>query len=498
MKYLVTGKEMKLLDQNTSDYFMVPTQVLMEQAAMGFVQELLLHIDTGEQSEKKPSILVLAGAGNNGADGIAVARILSQMGYEVFVYEAMPQAKPSELYKLQKAIYVKYGFAFVTSVEQQHFDYVIDAIFGIGLSRNVEGEVASLLEKVNNLQTTRIALDIASGVNADTGEILGISFMADYTFTFSFGKVGQYLYPGCQVSGKVVIVPMGITKESWLEKKPRLAAFEESDCKLLPPRIPNSHKGTYGKLLLIAGSAKMAGAACFAAMAAYRMGCGCVKIFTAEDNRNLILTKVPEAIVITYGKSLDKKVLCEEMKWADAIVLGPGLSTTELAKDIVLNCMKNAAVPMVMDADALNVIAEEPEILLRPHPELVLTPHMGEMSRLTKDAISYLSAHSIEAAQEFSQRYNVTCVLKDARTVTAIPYGMTYLNLSGNAGMATAGSGDVLAGVIGSLLAQGMNAELAAPLGVFLHGRAGDVMVQKQSMSSLVASDLLEGLKQIG
>lgn len=495
MKYLVTGKEMKLLDQNTSGQFQVPTQVLMEQAAMVFVQELLSF----EQVFRK--VLVVCGSGNNGADGIAIARLLNQRGIFATVFfcqDKENQNKQSELYLLQKKIYQIYRYPVADTInENDPYDCVIDAVFGIGLSRAVTGSLAETIRRMNAMHGKKVAVDIASGVSADTGELLGTAFRADDTITFSFGKAGQFLWPGAEYSGCVHVVPMGITKESWLEKKPRIASLETEDLSMLPKRCAHSNKGTYGKLLVIAGSVNMAGAAYFSAKAAYRCGTGLVKVYTAEENRSVLQTSLPEAVLSVYGKNMDKKKLIEELKWADAVVLGPGIGTGAQAEELLKTVLLNIAVPLVLDADALNLIAKEPEVLLRPHTEMIVTPHLGEMSRLTGDAISFIQTRLLETAQDFAQQYDVICVLKDAHTVTAVPYGLTYLNLSGNQGMATAGSGDVLSGIIGSFLAQGLKAETAAALGVYVHGLAGDAAQNETGARGMTASDIVEGLPEV-
>ena len=240
----------------------------------------------------------------------------------------------------------------------------------------------------------------------------------------------------------------------------------------------------------------MAGAACLCAKAAYGSGCGVVKVMTAEENRMILQSTVPEAILSTYNSKLDEQQVIDELKWADAVVIGPGIGTDRTSQRLVRIVLKNCVVPFVVDADALNIISEQPELLLRPHTDMILTPHLGEMARLTKDSIALIQSRMVACAVEFAQTYDVICVLKDFHTVTAVPYGMTYLNLSGNFGMATAGSGDVLSGMMGSLLAQGMKPDLAA-LAVYLHGLAGDAAASLHGKSSLMATDLIDGIAAV-
>ena len=269
MQYLVSGKEMKLLDQNTSSVFHVPELVLMEQAAMAFVRKLFSLKEEYHKNVK--SVLILCGSGNNGADGMAVARLLMQTGLNVCTCLCGEQVghTTSGSYKTQKSICQAYGMRMTKELSQENFDLIIDALFGIGLSRNIEGELADVIQKVNGADAWRVAVDISSGVHADDGAILNVAFAADDTITFSFGKIGQFLWPGSDASGRISIVSMGITKESWLDRKPHLAMLEKDDIKrLLPKRTDHSNKGTYGKLLVIAGTVNMAGAAVMCARAA--------------------------------------------------------------------------------------------------------------------------------------------------------------------------------------------------------------------------------------
>lgn len=261
--------------------------------------------------------------------------------------------------------------------------------------------------------------------------------------------------------------------------------------------MAHTNKGSYGKLLIIAGSVNMSGAACFCAKAAYRMGSGLVRVFTCEQNRLILQTKVPEAVLVTGQENEEETLLAEQLQWADAVVFGPGIGTGQRARRMTCTVLAQCRVPLVLDADALNIIADQPELLEQAKTDIILTPHPGEMSRLTTKPVSEILTTLEQSAETFAKRFHVICVLKDFHTVTAVSDGMTYVNLSGNNGMATAGSGDVLAGVIGSLLAQGMKAEEAAPLGVYVHGLAGDAAKEKCGVRGMMASDIIEGLKEV-
>ena len=494
---------MKLLDQNTSGYFKVPELVLMEQAAMHFVWRLC---DVLKETISKENVkgIVFCGVGNNGADGIAIARLLNQKGIYTEACEVnelrKEKSKLSASYQVQKEIYQAYHYPLIGIKPEgfdEEYDFIIDAVFGIGLSRPLDESYIDIIRMMNLIKGVKIAVDIPSGINADDGQMMGNAVKCDHTITFSFGKIGQYLWPGCEYAGKIHVVDMGITEASWLEKKPSMACLEKSDFKLLPKRPAHSNKGTFGKLLVIAGSVNMAGAAIFAAKAAYRCGVGLVKVFTQEANRNIIQQTIPEALVSTYSESLDKEKLIADIQWADAIVIGPGLGQSALAKAMVEIVRTAAGVPVVWDADGINILSENTDDLMLPHTEYILTPHIGEFSRLVKKSIPWIQEHLIESAIDFARTYDVICVLKDFRTVSANPYGTSYLNLSGNNGMATGGSGDVLAGVIGALLSQGVNGIEASAIGAYIHGLAVDTAREKMGTHSIMASDIIDALKDV-
>lgn len=493
MKYLVNSREMKIYDTNTIEQLHMPGMVLMERAALSFVEKLK------EVSADLSKVLVVCGTGNNGGDGLAIARLLKQAGCAVDAVLVGNCKKSSEQNICQQQIMEAHHYEVLTELpEGKSYTAVIDAVFGVGLSRNIEGEYERLITKMNELSGEKYAVDIASGVSADNGAVLGTAFRADVTVTFAYGKVGMYLYPGNEYSGKVMVTEIGIPKESWFGKKPKVAALEDCDLAWLPKRKSHSNKGTYGKLLVIAGSVNMAGAACLCGKAAYASGCGLVRIITPEENRTILQSVLPEAVLSVYTeKKPDMAEVIEALKWADAVVIGPGIGTGKAAEQMVECVIKNASVPVLLDADALNLVSKDSSLLLRPHTEMIVTPHLGEMSRLTGDSISYIQTRLLEVAEEFARQYNVICVLKDEHTVTSVPYEQTYLNFTGNNGMATAGSGDVLSGIIGSLLVQGMRPKDAAPFGVFLHGKAGDAIKEETGCYGMMASDLIEGIRLV-
>ncbi len=485
MEYLVNAREMKACDEQTSKTYGMPPVVLMERAAEAVADEVKARI------KKSATILVLCGGGNNGGDGYATARLLFLLGYTVSIFPLVKPAKDS-LCEKERKICQNYQIKECDHLPEEPADVVIDAIFGTGLSRDLEAPVSDVLKTVNEWPSYRIAVDIPSGVSADHGRILGTGYKADLTVTFAYKKLGQVLFPGAAYCGETVCHDIGITDHAFEGRLPRVCTLTEEDLSSFPDRKADTHKGDYGKVLVIAGSSSMCGAAAFAAEAAFRMGAGLVKIFTAEENKSALQTLVPEALLSVYrNDKFDEKALVEDIHWADVCLIGPGLSTTATAQKILKTTLQSVSVPLIIDADGINLLAKEPEILKGPHTDVILTPHIGEMSRLTGDSPMYLKEERLRIAEEFANEYNVILTLKDSRTVTAIPYGKLYLNTSGNHGMATGGSGDVLSGMIAGLLAVGAKAELAASLSVYLHGLAGDLAAKDVSAASLMARDLL-------
>lgn len=497
MERLVNSSVMKRCDYNTIHYYGVPSMVLMERAALSVVEEI------ENLKQNTACCLVVCGLGNNGGDGLAIARLLYQKGCQVDVVMEWKEEKASDETKMQYEIAVRYGISILKEIPKKPYTLVIDALLGIGLTRNLEGNYQKLVAQMNNLTADKLAVDIPSGINADTGQVMGTAFLADTTVTFAYNKIGMVLYPGLYYAGKVIRKDIGIDNRSWLNETPSLLSYQFSDLELLPARIPHSNKGSYGKVLVIAGQKNMAGAAFLSGKAALVTGCGLVKIFTSEENRMIIQSLLPEAILETWteeeatnGELAIK--LSEALKWADVVVAGPGLGMKKAAKQQIMCVLSMASVPMVLDADALNLIAEaDTGLLKQKKAEVIVTPHLGEMSRLCKITIAEIQKSPLTTAADFSKDYGVICVQKDARTVCALPNGKMYVNQSGNNGMATAGSGDVLTGIIAGLLAQKSEPETMVPLGVYLHGLAGDRIAEKTGTYGMMASDIIEGLKQV-
>jgi hydroxyethylthiazole kinase-like uncharacterized protein yjeF len=336
-----------------------------------------------------------------------------------------------------------------------------------------------------------------SGVNTDSGMIMGTAVRADLTVTFTTGKAGLYIYPGAAYAGKVRVKQIGIPLTREITKACRLYTIERSDLSYLPKRDESGNKGTFRKILVIAGSRNICGAAYLSAKAALLSGVGMVKIFTEENNRTPICSLFPEALISTYRDGADVfPQLAADMKWADTVLIGPGLGTGDTSLSLMrefLRLNQERRIPAVLDADALNLIAAHSELLQEIRFPAVFTPHVGEMSRLTGIAPSDIKSSAVTIAQHAAEEVRNTVVLKDAATVTALSNGSCFLNRSGNSALSTAGSGDVLTGIIAGLTAQhGDYTGVAAALAVYIHGKCGERASEKYSEASATAGNILE------
>ncbi len=493
MKYILSAKEMQQCDKNTMEYFGVPSAVLMERAALAVAEEIQKLFP-----DPNTSVLIACGTGNNGGDGLAVARLLFLKGYPVTIFFPGDEKKCSVEAARQLGIVKKYGIDVTDCIPDREFNLVVDAIFGIGLSRDIKGDWRDAVEGLNRLEGVKVAVDIPSGVNTDSGKIMGVAFKADHTVTFGFAKRGHILYPGSGYCGAVAVKDMGIDENSILGDEPHICMAERDELIYLPERYNDSNKGTYGKILIFAGSYNMAGAAAFSAKAACRTGAGLVKVVTDEANREIIQTLVPEAILTTYDEKTDMETYVkEQLEWADSVVVGPGIGRSSQASHMVKAVMNNVKVPCVADADALNILAEHMEWLDMFFGDLIVTPHPGEMARLTGRSIADIKGDLIGSAERFSKKHGVVTVLKDARTVTVTKYKDTWLNAEGNDGMATGGSGDVLTGIIAALAAQNKDIDESAVFGVLVHALAGDAAAKKLGGYSVTATDIIDGISDV-
>lgn len=492
MRIFLTGNQMREADNYTIHEIGLPSMVLMERAALQIVKRL----ECGRLS-KSSKVLVVCGSGNNGGDGYAVARLLHLKGYCVEICFVGNEDSRSEENRKQKEIAEHYKIPVVESVGEKEYTVIIDAIFGIGLKGDIEGKYYDVISRLNQMKGLKVAVDIPSGIDDTTGRVMGIAFKADKTVAIAYAKRGLILYPGCEYAGDILEEDIGITEDAIPRNETVSYGYDLEDLrKSFPKRKADSHKGSYGKVLLIVGSKGMSGASYLCAKAVYEVGAGLVQIYTTEDNRVILQESLPEAIVTTYNE-YDEAQLEELLKWADVVGIGSGLGKSETSAKIVKDTMKKAECPCVVDADGLNIIAEHMEWLNDRKQEVILTPHMKEMSRLLKCSVKDLAEERVPILTEFVSKYAVTCVLKDARTLVATPGRDLYMNMSGDSAMAKAGAGDVLTGIITGIAAQHIESHEAASMGAYIHGIAGLVARDNKGRYSVLASDIIDGIGEV-
>lgn len=500
MKYILNAQQMKDADGRMIHNMGIPSLVLMERAALQCVNAIK------EAQLDLSSVLVVCGSGNNGGDGFAIARMLHEEKIPVDVAFVGNMNSRSEETKTQMKILENLGVSIGTTLPDKEYSVVVDALFGIGLCRDIEGKYKEIIERMNVYGGYKVAVDISSGISADTGAVLGCAFKADMTVTFAYAKAGQLYHPGYEYTGKLNVKPIGIWNPEFDQETDIYYMFEDSDLQnKMPGRVANSNKGTYGKVLVIAGSRGMSGAAYLAAKAAYITGSGLVRIYTEESNRQILQQLLPEAILTTYQEEEENPLaeLESVLNWADVVCVGCGLGTSELSVTLMKRVLEMNENPCVLDADGLNILAANPEYMDKYlNQNYILTPHMKEMSRLTGKLVYEIIENRKDILKEFVNKYQVNVALKDSRTLVAGPEKPMFFNTSGNAAMAKAGSGDVLAGVITGILAQGTSAYEASAIGVYLHGRGGDEAKEEHGAYSVLAQDIATGvgkvLKRIG
>lgn len=508
---VLKAEEMRLIDQAAINEYGIPGIILMENAGIRTV-EVIIQI-LGDIAGKK--IVVAAGKGNNGGDGLVIARQLINGGAQVHVFI---MGKPEELtpdtrinyeilQKIKGNIYPLYASEhigkFVEMVSDA--DMIVDSIYGIGFKGSLHEFEAEIVSIINKRGIPVVAVDIPSGVEADTGKVHNTAIRASHTVTFAAPKLGHVLEPGAGFTGQLTVADISIPR--FLLQQDRLKnnlIMPEVIKPYIKRRKRESHKGTYGHVLLIGGSLGMTGAVSMASYAALRSGAGLVTAAVPESLLPVVAGFRPEIMTFPLAETGKAAIALEALPAIENLLgavsvcaVGCGMSRYLEAKAIINFILEKSGVPLVIDADGINALAEDISILKEHQVPVVLTPHPGEMARLVKKSIKEVQADRVEIARRFAEEWNVTLVLKGNKTVVATPGGEIYVNLTGNPGMATAGSGDVLCGIIAGFIAQGLNPQMAAVAGVYVHGRAGDLAAAYRGERGLTALDLAEWLPQV-
>lgn len=503
---VVSGPQMQSIDRRAIEEIGIPGVVLMERAGLKAFEEISLFFQ--ERGWEDPRITILAGKGNNGGDGLVVARLLSSLGYSLRVLLLAQVEDLKGEAAVNGRILKNLGIPLeeVTSLEDilpllEGSTIIIDALLGTGLKGRVRGLVEKVIHAVNNWEIPIISLDIPSGLDSDTGEILGCAVEAVMTITFARPKLGHLLYPGASLVGDLKVVDIGIPYQAVREEEVfRHLLTPEELSAFLPYHSTDAHKGACGHLLLLAGSTGMTGAATLAANGALRGGCGLVTLGLPQSLNSILEMKLTEAMTRPLKEEVLGFLGSEALDGVEdllpklhGVALGPGIGQ-EPSTALLVERVLSLSLPLVLDADGINLLGD-PSILKKREAPTILTPHPGELARLLSVDIKDVQRRRIQITEEFAREHQVILVLKGAPSIIS-DGETTFINTTGNQGMATAGSGDVLTGLIASLMVQRVTPLRAASLGVYLHGLAGDLGVCTLGTHSLTAYDLVEYLPE--
>lgn len=504
---IVTVAEMKNLEKAAIEEYGVPGIVLMENAGVEVVKQIESIL--GCLHNKK--ISVFAGTGNNGGDGYVVARHLHNQGakVKVFVIGSRENVIGDALTNLQ--IITNMGIDILEVMNQHDWDKVkiaitftdclVDALLGTGFAGQLRENMAQAVECMNKMNKMIIAIDIPTGVDGDTGQIKSVAVKASYTVTFALPKQGLLLYPGASYAGELYVADIGVPRLLLQDTGIQQNLITSRDAgEMLGKRQPDVHKGSCGKVLVVAGSKGLTGAAALAAGAALRSGAGTVTLGIAESLHDIMEMKVTEVMTSPLAEVLPgflgSESLCEIHRLAlqnDVVAIGPGLGRHEETIALVHQVIAGIEKPLVIDADALYALIDHTSLLAEAKSVPILTPHPGEMARLVGLTADEVNEDRVYIARQAALEWGSIIILKGARTVVAFPDGEVYINSSGNAGMATGGAGDVLTGIIAGFIGQGLSSHEAALAGVYIHGLAGDI-VAKNGMVGMIASDIMKAL----
>ncbi len=504
---VVTAEEMRELDRLTIEQFGVPGLTLMERAGEAIAEAIVKRFS----GIARRGVLIVAGKGNNGGDGLVVARLLKKkrIPCEVALLARQDELSPDATQNLRAFLKLK---GKVSEIASGNFDrlsqrlskngLLVDAILGTGMKNEVRGLFAEAITLMNASGLPIVAIDIPSGLDSDKGTPLGVAIQAEMTVALGYPKLGEVIYPGLDYVGDVVVGDIGIDARAVAQVAPRTELLERREVGwLVPRRAADSHKGSYGHLLVVAGSRGKTGAAVLACRAAMRSGAGLVTLAASRSLNSIFASSLVEIMTEPLREnSREEMEPLSDDEWRmllerkNALLFGPGIGVNDTTRNIVRWLLRNLDMPWVIDADGLNNLALELNRLRHAKRAPILTPHPGEMARLIGKDTAAVNADRVGIARSFAVEHRCHLVLKGARTLIASADGKVFINPTGNPGMASGGMGDVLAGMITALLGQGLGAEDAMKLGVYLHGFAGDRVAAAKGEIGLIASDIIDDL----
>jgi len=495
-----TVEKMRNLDRHATEEFGISQELLMENAG-----QAVYFVILKESGVKNKRFSIFCGGGNNSGDGLVVARKIHSNGGEAKVFLLDDEAKFKGIAKKNFQIVSKMPIEIskVSSIESiksavLHSDAIVDAIFGTGLIREVGGIYKDVIQLINESKKTVFSVDIPSGINGDTGEVMGTAVKAGYTITFGLPKIGNMLYPGYDHCGKLYVSHISFPPSLYDSDSIKVEINNPVE---LPKRGKDAHKGDFGEVLFIAGASSYLGAPYFSALSFLKAGGGYSRLATPISISPFLANKGSEIVFIpqkgTPSGSIalgNKDKLLELSQKMDMVVIGPGLSLNGETQELVRQLAQEIKKPLLIDGDGITAISKDIEIIKKRKSETILTPHLGEMSRITKMEISELSKNKINVLQKTAKELNAMIVLKGAHSLIGYPDETVFINMSGNPGMATAGSGDVLTGTIAAMFGLGLSLKDAVRMGVFLHGFSGDLAAKDKGEDGITAQDILDYL----
>ncbi|MCK4233825.1 NAD(P)H-hydrate dehydratase [candidate division WOR-3 bacterium] len=507
---VVSVKEMREIDRIAIKQLGIPGVVLMENAGQSVVSAMEDYFDM----ENVENVTIVCGKGNNGGDGFVVARYLMNLETNIDVYIT---ADPSTISgDAKKNLNILSGLGLKPKViktkkdlqklrtSMTHSDIVVDAIFGTGFSGKIQGITEDVVKELNESGINIVSVDTPSGIDSDNGAVIGEAVQADLTVTMGLPKVGQFLYPARHYVGELYVADIGFPEQviNNVEVKGTLVDNEVLR-RFIPWRAPSLHKGAFGRILIIAGSTGMTGAAAMAATSALRAGAGLVYLAIPEHLNPILETKCTETITIPVPQTEEGSIslnaytkIMDEIKKVDVVAIGPGMSQHPETQKLIRKIVENANAPLLVDADGINALVGYTKVLKKRKKPTVITPHPGEMARLINRDVREIVRNKVNLSQKYAQDWRVTIVLKGAPTVIAEQDGKFWLNSHVNSGLATAGSGDVLTGLIIGFLAQRTTPLAASVSGVYIHSLAGEILKEKIGEHSLIAGDLIDTIPQ--
>ena len=495
-----TVTQMKNLDKSATEEFGISQDLLMENAG-----QAVYFVILKEFGIKNKKFAVFCGTGNNGGDGFVVARKIHSNGGEakVFLLDEAGKFKGAAEKNFEIVSKLPIEISKVSSNESiraaiHNSDAIVDAIFGTGLVREVGGLYKDVIQVINESKKAVFSVDIPSGINGDTGEVMGIAVKANYTITFGLPKIGNMLYPGYDHCGKLYLSHISFPPSLYNADSIKVEINNPVE---LPKRSKDAHKGDFGEVLFIAGASSYFGAPYFSALSFLKAGGGYSRLATPISISSFLANKGSEIVFLPQKETpsgsialKNKDELLKLSERVDMVVMGPGISLNKETQELVRQLAQEIKRPLLIDGDGITAISKDIEIIKNRKAETILTPHMGEMSRITKMEISEVNKNKIEVLQRTAKELNAMIVLKGAHSLIGYPDETVFINMSGNPGMATAGSGDVLTGTIAAMFGLGLSLKDAVRMGVFLHGFSGDLAARDKGEDGITAQDILDYL----